>query len=172
MEPHDPMECARCHAVHRPNQCQAHNRAGKQCGKAPEQGQRVCRLHGGAAPQSVAKARARLLAAADPAAAKLVALVSSKDEHTALRAATAVLDRVGLTRDLSNGPGAVDLPVTVQAELVVEFIEGVLTDLAIPMDARVRDVVANRLRAMSAAQARATGNRLVLDQQPGELVAG
>lgn len=155
MAPADPKACERCGDVHDPARCRAHNRSGKQCLKPKVPGAEVCRNHGGAAPQTVAKARERLLAAAEPAAMKLVTLAKSKDEHVALRASTAILDRVGLGRDFSNGPGSMSMPATVQADLVLEFIEGVLADLAIPITDGVRTVVSARLRAMSAAQARA-----------------
>lgn len=161
------MACERCGEVHDPTKCRAHNRSGKQCRHYKVPGAEVCRSHGGAAPQTVAKARERLMAAADPAAMKLVKLTRSKDENVALRAATAVLDRVGISRDLSNGPGAMDMPNAVDPQLVVEFIQGVLDDLRIPITDEVRDVVANRLRAMSAAQAQARPER-----QQAELVAG
>lgn len=164
MEGDDPKECARCEQVHDPALCSAHSRSGQQCRKPKVPGTTVCRNHGGAAPQTVAKARERLLAAADPAATKLVALVRSKDEQVALRAATAVLDRVGLSRDLRNTPEHQGVPSQVQGELVVTFITNVFARLHIAVTDEVRDVVASELRAMSAAQQQ-------LSRQPAELVA-
>lgn len=108
------------------------------------------------------------MAAADPAALKLTQLVRSKDEGVALRAATAVLDRVGLGRDFSNGPAGPLLPASIQADLVLEFIEGVLSDLSIALTEQVRAVVGNRLRAMSLAQQRA----VAAAQPAAALVAG
>lgn len=48
-------------------QCVATNRQGKRCGKSPIIGGTVCRLHGGAAPQVMAKAKERLAALAPKA---------------------------------------------------------------------------------------------------------
>lgn len=56
----DLKSCERCGEPH--ERCSAHNRAGKPCGLWPLAGQRVCKLHGGAAPQSLAKAEERVLA--------------------------------------------------------------------------------------------------------------
>jgi len=49
--------CERCGQPH--PRCTAHNRAGKPCGHVPEPDQTVCRLHGGRAPQAIAKAEER-----------------------------------------------------------------------------------------------------------------
>lgn len=63
-------QCAKCDEPHvtRDNHpsCTAHTksrglRGGKPCRAAPLAGQRICRLHGGAAPQSKAKAQERIL---------------------------------------------------------------------------------------------------------------
>lgn len=78
--------------------CTAHNRQGGRCKRAPAKGQKVCRMHGGAAPQSIEAAQRRLLAAADPAAAQLVDLLENgENENTRLAAAKDLLDRVGLS---------------------------------------------------------------------------
>jgi len=50
-------------------QCTAHNRQGKQCGRAAIKGSNICYKHGGNAPQVIAAARRRLLAMVDPALA-------------------------------------------------------------------------------------------------------
>lgn len=42
--------------------CTATNRQGNRCGKSPIIGGTVCRMHGGAAPQVIAKAKERLQA--------------------------------------------------------------------------------------------------------------
>lgn len=78
--------------------CTAHNRQGQRCGKDALRGTTVCRLHGGAAPQVREAARLRLLQAADPAAAELVAQLKNRKLPARDRrsAAVAVLDRAGL----------------------------------------------------------------------------
>jgi HEAT repeat protein len=55
----------------------------------------VCVKHGGKAPQVQAKARERLLVAADPAAGVLIELLGSPEESIRLKAAIALLDRTG-----------------------------------------------------------------------------
>ncbi len=56
--------------------CTAHLRdgSGRQCKKPAKKGMNICGSHGGSAPQTIAAAERRLLAAADPAAAELVEL--------------------------------------------------------------------------------------------------
>lgn len=54
-------ECPKCHQVH--GKCTGHNRAGKPCGLNPLEGQEVCHLHGGRAPQALAGARRRAVEA-------------------------------------------------------------------------------------------------------------
>jgi len=53
----DTDTCERCNQPH--PRCTAHNRSGKPCGHRPEPDQTVCRLHGGRAPQAIAKAEER-----------------------------------------------------------------------------------------------------------------
>jgi len=55
----------------------------------------VCRAHGGAAPQVKKSGGDRLLEAADPAAARLVKALESKDERVAIKASGMILDRAG-----------------------------------------------------------------------------
>ena len=69
--------------------------AANRCKRYAVPGGLVCTAHGGKAPQVAAKARDRLLWAADPAAAVLADLLKSDDENIRLRAATALLDRSG-----------------------------------------------------------------------------
>lgn len=100
--------------------CGAKTSSGSPCRKPPMQGATRCRLHGGASPNSLDAARRRLLAAADPAAARLVDMATNTDkvkvkkvdkdgavhevevprydDRVQLRAAEAVLDRAGLPR--------------------------------------------------------------------------
>lgn len=79
-------------------QCTAKSRSGKRCRKAAMKQQRVCGTHGGRAPQSIAAARRRLAALADPAAKRLGAAILEGADPVAIRAAASVLDRVGLGR--------------------------------------------------------------------------
>ena len=82
MRPRDPMRC------------KATTRAGTQCGSKPIQGVTVCRMHGGAAPQVKAKARARLQALQNPAIDRLAKLIDQDEFPTvAYVAARDVLDR-------------------------------------------------------------------------------
>lgn len=70
-------------------QCTATNRQGSQCGKSAIPGGEVCRLHGGAAPQTMAKARLRL---AEQEAAKVLADLGAEDlDRHPLEVLTAVL---------------------------------------------------------------------------------
>lgn len=78
--------------------CKAHltDGSGRRCMKAAIQGGTVCGSHGGGAPQVKQSARARLLEAAAPAAARLVKALGSEDERAAIQAAKLILDRAGL----------------------------------------------------------------------------
>ena len=76
--------------------CTAHKKDGNRCKKAAIRGGTVCATHGGSAPQVKDAARQRLLAAADPAAARLVELLDSDDERVRLGAIKDLLDRSGL----------------------------------------------------------------------------
>lgn len=62
-----PDPCTRCGQVH--TKCTAHTRAGNPCRTNPMTGQKVCRMHGGSAPQAVAAAAERQ---ADQAADELM----------------------------------------------------------------------------------------------------
>lgn len=79
--------------------CTAHNRQGNPCGQSPVPGATVCKFHGGAAPQTLKKARERLEAAADRMAARLLGIAESENvpAYVALQAVNSVLDRVGVT---------------------------------------------------------------------------
>ena len=80
------------------NRCKAHRKNGDQCRRPPIRGGTVCATHGGSAPQTVAAARRRLLAAADPLMANLIKIAtSSDDEALRLRATMDALTRAGLT---------------------------------------------------------------------------
>lgn len=53
----EPMHCDRCGEPHA--RCRGHRRDGRPCTNWPLEGQRVCRMHGGSAPQSIAAAEQR-----------------------------------------------------------------------------------------------------------------
>lgn len=74
--------------------CTATNRQGKRCGKSPIPGGRVCRMHGGAAPQVKAKAQERLMALQHPAIDRLTQLIAQQEfPSVAIAAVRDVLDR-------------------------------------------------------------------------------
>jgi hypothetical protein len=78
--------------------CTAHRRDGLRCKGAPIRGATVCRLHGGSATQVRDAARKRILAAADPVAARLIEIalnVGTETQH-AITAITQVLNRAGV----------------------------------------------------------------------------
>ncbi len=76
-------------------QCTATNRQGKRCGKPPILGGKVCRMHGGAAPQVKAKAEARLRALELPAIDRMGQLIEQQDfPSVAYQASKDVLDRL------------------------------------------------------------------------------
>lgn len=54
----NPMPCSTCGEPHA--KCTGHRRDGKPCTQKRMQGQTVCRMHGGSAPQSLAAAERRL----------------------------------------------------------------------------------------------------------------
>lgn len=76
--------------------CTATNRQGRRCGKWPIPGGRVCRMHGGAAPQVMAAAEERLLALRVPAVIRLEELMQQREfPSVAIAAVKDVLDRNG-----------------------------------------------------------------------------
>ena len=84
-----------------PRRCTAHNRAGALCNKFSMKGQAVCRNHGGASPQAIAKAERmieiaelRIRGLAPRAVAELENLVTSaSSEAVRLGAANSLVDR-------------------------------------------------------------------------------
>lgn len=79
--------------------CTAHSKqTGEPCKNPPMNGQKTCRMHGGATMAARAKAQERIAAAADPAASKVVALMQDKAVPAAVQLAAArdLLDRAGL----------------------------------------------------------------------------
>lgn len=99
-------EPVRSHTYQRPRRhkrqarrCSAHRTNGQPCKGWAMLGQNVCSKHGGSAPQSVDAAKRRLLAAADPLMADLIALARNEklDPSVRLRAIADALDRAGLS---------------------------------------------------------------------------
>jgi hypothetical protein len=130
--------------------CAAHKKNGDPCGKYPIAGGSVCRFHGGAAPQVRRKAEERIREAADPAAAKLVELMSSPEVpyNVQLQAARDLLDRAGISSaqpiQLEIKPWAQNLDGLL-ADTVVDVIEGEVLEIA-PAPAEVAPPRAARVR--------------------------
>lgn len=79
-------------------QCVAIKTNGERCKAAPIHGARVCRVHGGAAPQVKKRAAERLMAAADSLMAELLKIAHNPKEpvYVRLTAIRDALDRAGL----------------------------------------------------------------------------
>ena len=82
-------------------------------------------MHGGSAPQVIAAARLRILAAVDPALNTLIKLLKTRSKPVVLGAAKDLLDRAGLrtpeeilARIEVNDPGRNVLPDSVIDELL------------------------------------------------------
>lgn len=101
--------------------CHAHKKTGEQCKNAALAGQSVCKYHGGAAPQSINKARERLSAAADRMAERLLGIAESENipAYVALQAVNSVLDRVGVVE-----PKQVDITVRPFEQLLEDVTGG------------------------------------------------
>lgn len=78
----NPKPCSKCGSPH--TKCTAHTRAGKPCGQRPMAGQRVCRMHGGTAPQALAAAQARTQERKAILAVESFGLPREIDPHSAL----------------------------------------------------------------------------------------
>ncbi|MGU3497634.1 hypothetical protein [Mycobacterium sp. C31M] len=78
--------------------CTAHRKNGEQCRKWAIYGSTVCKTHGGAAPQVVAKAQQRLREASDRMTQRLLGMAESENipAYVALQAINSALDRAGV----------------------------------------------------------------------------
>jgi hypothetical protein len=89
--------------------CKAKTSRGAPCKAQAMAGGRVCRVHGGSAPQVIAAARHRLLMACDPVAARLIEIAKSKKTETkdAIVACREILNRAGVgAQPVPDVPGA------------------------------------------------------------------
>jgi hypothetical protein len=76
--------------------CGRRTRAGGRCMLHPMRGQTICRMHGGKAPQNLAKAEERLRALVHPAINEIARIISSgENDSVKLAACRDVLDRCG-----------------------------------------------------------------------------
>ncbi len=83
--------------------CSAKSKSsGKRCKAHAISGGTVCRVHGGAAPQVIAAAHARILRAADPVAARMIQIALSRKTKPA--------DAIAIGRDLLTRAGAIAGP--------------------------------------------------------------
>jgi hypothetical protein len=130
-----------------PRRCNATNRAGEQCGRAPIYGGDVCDKHGGKAPQTVAAAKRRLLAGADLAIDYMLSMLEPRPacetcgrsdadrDPVVLRACQLVLDRAGF------GPSA-SLQVRASEPKAPGYVDWLthdeLTAMGVMMDAAQR----------------------------------
>ena len=92
------------------------SRTGKPCQRPALKGMTVCRTHGGAAPQTIAAAKLRLLEMRDPAMAVLMREMKRETDtpnQVALNAAKDVLDRCAKIEAEDAGISSAAAPVTV-----------------------------------------------------------
>jgi hypothetical protein len=103
--------------------CSARRTDGQPCKGQAITGARVCRKHGGAAPQVRAKALERIAAAFDPALAYLLRASRQKEITAAgVTAARDLLDRAGfaaVARQEVSGPGG----APIQSEHRIVFVD-------------------------------------------------
>lgn len=104
--------------------CTATRRDGAGCTNFAINGARVCRMHGGAAPQVRAAAQVRILMASDLAAKKLIDLMSSPkvDDRVKLAAARDLLDRANLA-------GTQNIEIGVTKRTFEDFVGETLVDM-------------------------------------------
>ena len=102
-------------------QCTAHSKqTGKRCGHRAIRGARVCRHHGGGAPQVKAKAEERHRALLYPALAAYAELIAQKEFPT-VRFATS---REVINRELGKPGEQVDVTMNVSLDEVRRILNG------------------------------------------------
>src|SRR5215472_12033511 len=86
--------------------CTARRSNGTPCRAPAIRGGTVCQAHGGSAPQVQAKARIRIMMAADVVAARLITIATSKrTKHAdAIAAARDLLNRAGIAPEREQTP--------------------------------------------------------------------
>lgn len=102
--------------------CGAKTRSGSPCKKPPLEGSVRCRLHGGASPQVLAKAKERLLLAQDDAVSVLIRIMFDPKSPVGERrqAAVALMDRGGLSSKAE---------LTVEIAPWIGVLEGVVAEV-------------------------------------------
>lgn len=90
------------------------------CAKPSMNGGVACASHGGLTPQSLASAKARLLAAADSVVARLIGLALSPDvlDADAIKAINSILDRAGIRAGVD-----IDIKTPEWQEMLKEMFE-------------------------------------------------
>ena len=97
--------------------CRATNRQGARCANRPMKAQAVCRIHGGASPQALAKAEERMRALVHPSISRLGDLVD-EGEFSAIRY---VLDWAGF-KAADKVEGDQQITITVKREEPVPLV--------------------------------------------------
>lgn len=105
-----------------PSKCGARTRQGTPCQQSPLAGSTRCRMHGGSAPQVLAKAKERLLLAADDAVSVLIRIMFDPKSPVGERrqAAVALMDRAGLNAKAE---------LTVEIAPWIGVLEGVVAEV-------------------------------------------
>lgn len=87
MHDHDMHDMHDMHDEYGRGRCHATTRAGERCGNPPMRGGRVCRMHGGAAPQvrAAAKRRAAMAMIHAELAANSGAVIEAQERHQLAR---------------------------------------------------------------------------------------
>lgn len=99
---------------------------GKLCGRSAIAGSNVCRVHGGAAPQTVQAAKLRLLGAIDPAMAELIRIaLRGQAEAVRVSAIKELFERAGF-----GDPKRVEVTQMPDRQIVADWVAALERDLA------------------------------------------